>query len=255
MKKIIVLIILLSFSFITFSQKHRTLNSCPYDTEIKTLKFEVLDINYEQGLVAFKHIYEMQTIFYIDFGEEYQRPIECGYVGMSKYPYAGVILGIYDLNTGEYLKTYTIYKSCFEKDSCMDYALSSKNLKLAKQLFLDYGLNIENKPQGIKFEKETSKNNKLEIKGITFTSYYENDNDNEVTYSYLKANNKLIYKITQEDSFIMGSSGKITYEYAYTDGKYIVFLNKYFHKNNIEGALSMEFYHFSPVFRLDIFKN
>lgn len=256
MKRIFTFIVIILFFLNSYSQKERGFNSCPYDIEITTIDFIVLDINFEKNLVAFKHIYKKQTIIYQDDGEIVTLyPIDCNYTGMEENPTAGVILGIYDLENGEYLKTFTIYKSCFEKENCIKYETSAKNLDSAKQLFIDHDLNIFNKPKPTDFNDNQKDGYNISIAGIDFFSNYKNNYNEGHTMSYLYANDNLIYSIEQKDFFVMASHGEIKYTSAYTNGQKIVFLNKFFHENHIEGPRSMEFFHFTPVFDIQKLKN
>ncbi|MBN2893982.1 MAG: hypothetical protein JXL97_19085 [Bacteroidales bacterium] len=256
MKKLIITTTILILGGTILAQKMRDFGSCPYEIEIRTLNFIVLDINYEKNVVAFKHVFEMQTqyIYTSDEDEAERHPVNCNYAGMEEYPYAGVVLGIYDLSSGEYLKTFTTYKSCYSTEQCFDYETSAKNLDSAKQLFAKYNLNIENKPKPIDFTHTSDDEFKVSISGIDFFSKYENNYNEGHTKSYLYANDKLLYWIEQQDFFIMASRGEIRYISAYSNGKKIVFLNKLFHENHLEGPPSYEFYHFTPVFDIETLK-
>lgn len=233
----------------SIGQKHIDFDLFPYETWVKTIKFKVLDINVEKKLVAFKHIYELQTEYYYDSDEEViKKPVNCKYAGMEKYPKAGVVLGIYDLEKGEYLKTFTIYESCFTLKDCYDHELSAKKLDSAKQLFKDYSLEITKNPKALLFSKEGKKTYRLNVNGIKFSSSYKNDYDKQHTISYLYAGEKLLYSSVYEHGFIMGSTGEVFYKAAYKVGDKIIFLNKYLHTNNMGGAESFEYHYFSPVF-------
>ncbi len=251
MKTLSLLIIAVFTTLLLFAQKERSSGECPYDIDIKTNQFIVLDINYQNQLVAFKHIYEKQNYVYYDVGGEVvEKPVNCKYVGMEAYPYSGVILGVYDLKNQEYLKTYTIYQLCTSENLCTTYEQSSKNLEEAKAFFTENGLDISKKPNPNLFDNDSNKIFTLKLGGINFKADYENNYDEMLTISRLYANQKLIYQINQDDNFVMASHGEIYYTTAYSDGINIVFLNKLYHNNHMEGATSYEYYHFSPVFKI-----
>ena len=255
MRASVYILIFLFISNFSSAQKHRAYGSCPYETSVKTIEFIVLDINYEEKLVAFKHIYELQTVFEQGPDTEIEKkPIDCQYAGMEKYPKAGVILGVYDLGNEEYLKTFTIYKSCFDQNECYDHDWSEKNLNSAKQLFNGYGLDIGKKPKPIMFTKESGNKFQISVNGINFNASYKNDYDNQLTISYLYAENNLLYQVEYDDNFVMASNGEVIYTAAYTNGDKIVFLNKFFHNNNLEGYSSYEYFHFTPIFKTQLIK-
>ena len=247
MKSSISIVLFLIIPAMAVAQKHIDYDFFPYESSVNTIKFKVLDINFDKKLVAFKHIYELQPVFTIDYE---RNPVDCKYAGMESNPYAGVVLGIYDLEKGAYLKTFTIYESCIEIMDCYDHELSAKKLDSAKQLFKDYNLDIDKKPKALLFKKQSKDSYTLNVNGINFSSSYINDYDNQKSISYLYADEKLLYYTEHDDNFVMASNAVIFYRAAYRSGEKIVFLNKYFHTNNMEGPKSYEYHYFSPVFQI-----
>jgi len=242
--------LILLFSFALFGQRSDN-HYPPYEIGVKTLEFKVLDINFEKKLVAFKHIFELQEgLFDGPDGEYEANPIDCKYAGMGAYPRAGVVLGIYDLEKGDYLKTFTIYKSCYDPEDCYAHEISVLNLDSAKQMFKDYGLDIEKVPKPLKFNENNENLNSLTIDGIKFTSSYKNDHENFQTISYLNANGDLLYFIEYFETFIYSGKVEVFYQAAYKVGNRVVFLNKYFRENKMYGEKSWEFFKFSPVFEI-----
>ncbi|MCF6364738.1 MAG: hypothetical protein L3J35_00900 [Bacteroidales bacterium] len=252
MKKSFYTLIFLAISLSSVGQKHIGYDFFSCKSNVKTIKFKVLDINFDKKLVAFKHIYELQTeLFYDTEGEVINVPVDCKYAGMETYPKAGVVLGIYDLEKGTYLKTFTIYESCYELKNCYNHELSEQQLDSAKQMFKNYDLDITKKPKAILFKKKTKDISEIDINDINFSSSYKNDYDNQITISYLYANEEILFYTEYEDNFAMASSGRVFYRAAYKENGKIIFLNKYFHDNNMEGSRSFEFHDFSPVFNIN----
>ena len=248
MKKTLITLLFANLVFGLFAQRYHGF-SFPYKAEIKTIEFKVLDINYDKNIVAFKHVYEALEYFFMgEEGEVLQKPIDCSYAGMESYPTAGVVLGMYDLAKGEYLKTFTVYESCYELEDCYSHELSVQKLDSAKQLFKDYGMTIEKCPNPIFFKKETNGTSSVTLDGIKFTSSFQNDRDNMATVSTLYSNGTLLFTESFFDNFIMASHGEVLHTAAYRDGNKIVFLSKFYHTNNMEGVESWEFFHLSPVF-------
>jgi hypothetical protein len=248
MKKTLITLLFAIPVFGLFAQRYHDF-SFPYETGIKTIQFKVLDINFDKNIVAFKHIYEMQECYIMgEEGEVLQKPIDCAYAGMESYPKAGVVLGMYDLAKGEYLKTFTVYESCYESDDCYSHERSVQALDSAKQLFKDYGMTIEKCPKPIFYKKEINGTSSLTLDGIKFTSSFQNDRDNMATVSTLYANGTLLFTESFFDNFVMASHGEVLHTAAYKEGDRIVFLSKFFHTNHMEGVRSWEFFQFSPVF-------
>ena len=258
MKNLCLTFLFLIFVFPGFSQmvKVRSYHSAPYPDNIKTISFTVLDINYDTKLVAFKHVFELLTV-YDETGNVYEQPCNCHYTGMGEHPLAGVILGVYDLSKQEYLKTFTIYKSVYYDSLCMSYEEAKKNLDSAKAFFKEHNLDISRKPEPIPFQKLSLSEYEVSLGGHHFRTVSERlDEGDDFTYeiiSKLYANDKLIYTIKQEDDFIMASGGVIQYVAAYTKDNKIVFLNKFYHENHLAGETDRETYHFTPVFELSKF--
>ncbi len=255
MKQIVLLTFLLNFLSDLFGQniiQHEF--TAPYPIKVETISFTVLDINFNKQLVAFKHVFKLPTI-YDETGEVYQQPCNCHYVGMEKQPFAGVVLGVYDLKTQKYLKVFTIYQAAYDTSECMNYNKSKENLAEVKEYFKTHDLDITQKPTPLYFS--TDKENSLIIDGIKFSAISERLDDSQeflyATMSKLYANGDLIYIIEQEDHFEMASGGEIRYIAAYRNKNKVVFLNLFHHTNNMAGDADADIYHFSPIFDLTEF--
>lgn len=252
MKKIHFFLIILITPSILYAQKQFEYGSFPYETWVKTLKFNVLDINTEKKVLAFKHIYELQANYtYDETGEIIERPVDCQYAGMESMPYAGVVLGIFDLESGQYIKTFTVYESCYNIEECYSHELSKLKLDSVKQLFAEYGLDHTKKIKPMVFSNINDETiNELELNGILLESTFVNDYDNMQTRGYLHADGELLYESHYFDNFAMASNGEVYHKAAYKKGPHVVFLIKFFHNNNMEGPSSYEFHHFTPLYLL-----
>ncbi len=252
--KAIILVVLMLIALPNFGQiiKNRPFKDVPYANTITTHKFIVLDINFDKQLVAFKHVFELNTT-YDELGEIYEKPCNCHYTGM-KDTLAGVILGVYDLKNQQYLKTFTIYKSTYNKSECYDHKTSKQKLDAAKLFFKQNGLDITKKPKPLPFVSK-----KLEIDGITFTYTNQIENtDSMLTVSKLFAtNNKQteIYRVNQHDSYIMASGGNTEYLAAYKQGNKIVLLSVFKYVSHMAGETDQETFQFTPVFNLSTIEN
>lgn len=255
MKKIILIFAILFCMLSVFSQTSidRKFNSTPYSNAIETINFTVLDINFDNNLVAFKHVFDPITIYDSD-GEIYEQAYNCGYTGMEKNPLAGVVLGVYDLSTQEYLKTFTIYNVAFDESECYDYDLSSKKLDSAKQFFAEHNLDITQKPKPTKLVVEDNAFVFNKIKFHYTNERFTNDEYTEMTtICKLFANDKLLYTINQQDFYYMASGGRIDYKKVYQKNGKFVFLNLFYHTNAMAGDTDHKTYHFSPVYKLSDF--
>ncbi len=262
MKKIIFTIIFSISSIFVFSQttKTRDFFSTPYDYFVETIEFTVLDINFDNNLVAFKHVFNLQPAYDYE-NEKMQQACDCKYAGMQEYPHAGVVLGVYDLSKQEYLKIFTIYKATFDENECYDYQLSNKKLDSAKKFFNNHDLDISKHPKPVFIiPKDTTTpvfgadKFSFVFNDINFTYTNKNtydDNDYAVDTSKLYANDNLIYTIVQQDDFSMSSFGKISYLIVYQQDNEFILLNVFHYTNKDALSASTEFYHFSPVFDLD----
>ena len=257
MKKIKLLSFLLLFSVSVFAQlsKDREFVDVPYSVSIETIEFTVLDINFDNNLVAFKHVFKLLTQ-YDEMGKVYQKPCDCNYTGMQDNPTAGVVLGVYDLSKQEYLKTFTIYNSTFKNTECFDFETSSTNLDLAKQYFKKHNLDITKKPESQNFSDEI-----IKIDGITFSYTNErtmNDDMSDMnTVSRFFATQKhkeLIYIVNQEDLYYMASGGTTSYLSAFKQNDKVVFLSIFEHISAMAGSPNTETYQFSPVFEISKLK-
>ncbi len=270
MKKYLLIIPLIIIGLKVFSQekKLREFYSTPNEYGIQTDEFTVLDINFENNLLAFKQVYRRRPWWNDMFGDSISEPCNCHYDGMDSVPYSGVILGVYNLSTQDYLKAFKIYNSTYDLEDCTQIKLSMLMLDSAKQYFLENKLDITQnpKPINLRVKVKNDKMNKFKFNNILFAYNSVKDYDSDLidmvtmselfTYSRKTSKNyKLIYTIYQEDYYFMASGGKIEYLSVFEKDEKFVFLNAfYFENHQAGGTTGHETYHFSPVFKLSDFK-
>lgn len=224
----------------------------PYESGIRTHSFEVLDINWDKQILAFRHVYELQELeVYQPDQETPLKPVNCHYAGMEKTPFAGVILGVYDLRNHLFSDVFKVYSSCYNIEDCTDFEESKANLDSAKLVFSDYGLNIEAKPKKLKFSKQEKHSSTLLLSGINFRTEYFYDMDEFMMVARLFADDQQIYERKVNVTLSFGAEGNIIWDGAYSLGSKVFFLYKMYRTNNMEGPRSIEYFEFTPVFDLD----
>ncbi len=253
------------FSNQTFSQIHEITRDDewrhPYDYSIITHEFTVLDINTENHTLAFRHVYEMYEMEGVEPYEDFTgKPKNCKYPGMEGKPYAGVILGIYNLKTLEYEHVFHVYKSVFWESECMNHGASAIALDSAKNMFLQYALNIDKKPKAIPFNQLNDTVSEAEISGIMFHSLFQ-DIGVSLDWDYLNlltlklyANDKLFFQQQITKRFVMASSGQSFWHSAYVIGNQVVFMNKTEYQFRDQVYVEGEYFYFTPIFNLDDLK-
>jgi hypothetical protein len=119
-----------------------------------TDRFEVLDIHFAKGVVAFKHIAHPD-------GSEHEA-VSCNYAGMTgDLRFSGVLLGTWSLKTNKPIKTFVIYKPTYEPSDCMPHEASEKELQAAKTHFLEEGLDIAKRPPSLPLKEGSFRVNGL----------------------------------------------------------------------------------------------
>lgn len=219
-----------------------------YPSSIKTYDFIVLDINTDKKLIAFKHVFCLLEV-YNEMGEIYQKPAECNYTGMSKYPNAGVVLGTYNYEKGEYEKIYTIYNATYQQSECYTHQKSALMLDSAKQYFISQNLDITKLPKPVLVNQIDVFNFELTYNNNTFTVKSFDDYDTYITTSCLSANDILLFQINQKNLFSMASHGRISYLRAYHVNDEIIFLYNFYFINHFAGYSDQEYYNFTPSFK------
>jgi len=238
-----------------------------YDWDIETHVFEVLDIDWGKGLIAFRHIYRLPDKW-DEEGNPYEEAVNCGYTGMSKYPYAAVVLGIYDVLDLQYHKVWTIYSSVYKENDCMSYEESKQNLDEAKAYFKSLELDIEKKPEYQSFSEPTDKeredtqnekgyllgsavlspeNIELECRKIQTTQ--EDDPVDGYAYGTLYVDGNPVFSRKQEISLAGVGGGTVKFVSVFRKDNKIILLEKFNFYRAMTGD-AKEFYSFSPILEL-----
>ncbi len=274
MKKYLIIILLLYITTV-YSQEVKVRPFCDlqYDCQIVTNDFIVLDINYENQLVAFKHVFEKPDTRGNFSGDTIYKTTNCNYAGMSEYPYSGIILGVYDIANQEYKKTFTIYESVYNQKDCTEYETSAAKLDSAKQYFFENNLDINKLPKPIELDVKETKSRIItdyEIIGNTMSFTFNEINfeyynswslNSEISTSKLaivsntdSTKKNIIHTIKQQDIYAMGSSGSFSYTYAYQENKKFTFMTIFYHTSALAGLNNSEIIYFTPIFDLKEFK-
>lgn len=262
MKKINLLIVFSMFWLGTNCQAivKREFNSSNYHNSILTNEFKVLDINFDKKLLAFKHVYQPRTQW-DEMGEIYSEACNCHYVGMEDKPLSGIVMGVYDLSTQSYLKSFIIYNAAYTKEDCYPYELSLKMLDSAKQFFIDHDLDITKIPQPLNLDVQGEDVKTFVFENINFkyTNFWEMEWENNIMNTIsdlwlMSGEERIIHQIVQEDNYYMASGGRIDYVSAYKEGDEFIFLNLFYHTSHLAGFSDCEVYHFSPIFKLSDLK-
>lgn len=222
----------------------------PEDIEMG-LKFEVLAINWNSGLVAYRRIYTVDGV-------------ECDYAGMQEYPKAGVVLGVYDVNKGVHMEQFTVYKSAENSSGCMTHEESKAVLEQAKQYFISLDLDISKKPDFVEFKETDSANSPgfriqrqtgsvtLEPEGFDLECWNRriSSYDEYYTLGELKINDKTRYVNRHKDMFMMGSGGTIKYLFCYRNKDKILLLERFHFTSGFEDLGPRTMYSFSSIIKL-----
>ncbi|MCP4180782.1 MAG: hypothetical protein GY756_23730 [bacterium] len=265
MRKSFLLILLTINTFLHSQGKIIQLNDHPYPHWIETISFEVTGINWENGYLAFRHIYKHRSI-YSQEKHDFIDPINTNYAGLSAYPGAGVIIGIYHLGNSSYLKTYTIYESVFEISKRTSEADSADLLAEAKDLFRSYNIDWSTSPklhvnsitrlikrhpniiQSIKIQLPN-----LQLNGETNSSliYDGNNITNGKLISYISLFSQPIYlSLFSYVAFNVGTAD-LSIIGAYENNGKVIFLEKYTSQNAGSNGLEInEMYSFSRIIPL-----
>ncbi len=253
-KKFIILFVFLNTGilFSVFSQINRyreIYNSEKY--EIENLFFNVMDINWDKGLLAYRQVYQMAERNPPNGGDETLQPCDCNYENWEEYPKIGIIYGVYDLNKGKVLKDFYILKSVFDKKNCTTTDELNKNADDYLAYCKSEGLNVV----WGQYEQFTEMHryfdeNYGQLGDIHFKANYINDtyNDENYTIGNLYADSEPVFTVNQKESWIMGSRGKMLFERIYSkDDKYFLFY-EYFWISGTD-APNMTVFDFTPILK------
>jgi len=243
----------LFFSFSASAQisRNRDYYTNTEQYEITNLFFNVLDINWDKGLVAYQQIYQVADIVSPD--GDVQTPCDCKYVGWDDYSKIGIIYGVYDLNKGKVLKDFYVLKSVYDPNECS----SKENISNIVDDFLDYCKSSDLRIIWGEFEPFTDMNryfgnNNVQFGDIYLKGTYVNNSYDGVGYTLgdLYINSEVAFSINQKESHIMGSAGKYLFERVYSKGnKYFLFY-EYFWESGFD-APNLTVFDFTPFFKIE----
>ena len=212
--------------------------------------FNVLDINWDKGLVAFNAQYKLPEIEDVSGEGNTQEPCNCYYQGWEKFPGEGLYYGVYDLNKGEVLKTFYVLKSAYKTEDCSTLDEANKNADAYLAYCKSLGLNIEwGKYKPFTDMNRYFDNNYGDWDDLHFKADYVNVEAAEAyyTYAYLFVNDENVFTVSQKEDWSMGSRGKFLFERIYSKGsKYFLFY-EYFWQSGYD-APDLQVYDFTPVF-------
>jgi len=235
-------------------------NSNPWDSKIITSSFDVLDINWQTGLVAFKHVYEMgRWQPYDDAGSLLPMPPlpNCGYAGMQKLPHSGVVLGAWDTRNHSIARHFVIYKAPLSSEDCNNET-APQALADAKRWFAGKQLDITRKPQPYFWLAEdwrqVSFPTEREPAVVRFKSEFvdsdalDMDDTCGITgLSYLLGEHELFVG-ARSIHCAMAPSGQARPIKAWRRGSQVLFAEEYRWTTAAEGLLPEYVYSFTPIF-------
>ena len=247
----IILNLFFSFSASAQISRNRDYYTNTEQYEITNLFFNVLDINWDKGLVAYQQIYQVADIVSPD--GDVQTPCDCKYVGWDDYSKIGIIYGVYDLNKGKVLKDFYVLKSVYDLKDCTSKEVISDIV----DDFLDYCKSSDLRIIWGEFEPFTDMNryfgnNNVQFGDIYLKGTYVNNSYDGVGYTLgdLYINSEVAFSINQKESHIMGSAGKYLFERVYSKGnKYFLFY-EYFWESGFD-APNLTVFDFTPFFKIE----
>lgn len=240
----------------------RPFNLPRYDRHIRTNDFVVLDVDFDKGLVAFRHVYQQ-----LDINQDgAPATVDCRYAGMEKRPYSGVVLGVYDLKSGTLKKHFVIYRAATGIGECMKLRESQAALAEAKTYIEKLGLNVKAKPiadasnakgefkanigrRWVLIATASRRATERDWASDPVLSAAERDDSttSSVTIGEVKTGGQVIYRSYYGDSWSMGSEGRVDYLSLFTENGKVVILERFRHRTGHLGMTDFEVYNFTPV--------
>jgi len=202
-----------------------------------TDKFEVLDISFSKGLVAFKlvaHALPME-----------EEPYACKYAGMQALPVSGVMLGIWDLKASKVQGNWMVYDIAMVAEECTSHEESTKRLNAAKAAFEKAGLDIAKKPKAVAVgPKDTS----FAAARVSWTRKDVADEEDGMggmmtTVGYKNGETELSFQIEWQRA--MAGTYEFSIDRAFVEGSRAVLLERH-HWGSMRG--DSDIFYFSPVF-------
>lgn len=113
-----------------------------YDTDVRTRRFDVLDVDFEQGRVLFRHVYRLVG----DEARGLAPGVDCHYEGLEEGD--GEVLGIYDLRRDRYDTVFPVKAPVRSAEACSSPEEIELTLKTAREQVVRFGLALEGRPEG-----------------------------------------------------------------------------------------------------------
>jgi hypothetical protein len=114
-----------------------------YDTDVSTRRFEVLDVDFAQGRVLFRHVYRLTG----DAARGLGPGVDCGYEGLG--PAEGEVIGVYDLRRDGYDVVFPLHAPVRSPDACTAPEEAALVQQTINERVARLGLNLEGRPAGI----------------------------------------------------------------------------------------------------------
>lgn len=262
----------------------RELNPSPYGKHypsiIETEVFQVLDVSFKKKLVAFRHVYrlsERDQTTVDDEGREVTVAPEgtalkrCAYPGMTDHPYAGLIVGLYDLGKDKLIGAVHIYEST--KDSCTTEEAANEAKQRAEKVIRAAGLDPRGTAQVLDLPKPKNGVQTIVLQGkkrryeMTATNVRHPQDDpptvcgNEpmvtagvITFANAsdakKDANKTVWVRCQRDRYRNASGGAFTYPQAVIKDDQLVLVEKFHHSSFETDSPTRELWSFTRIIKL-----
>jgi hypothetical protein len=125
------------------AQLRTDVSALGYDTDVSTRRFEVLDVDFDQGRVLFRHVYRLTG----DEGRGLGPGVDCGYEGLG--PAEGEVIGVYDLRRDGFDVVFPLHAPVRSPDACTTAEEAALVLQTIHERVARLGLNLEGRPAGV----------------------------------------------------------------------------------------------------------
>ncbi|MCC6808213.1 MAG: hypothetical protein IT381_12380 [Deltaproteobacteria bacterium] len=252
----------------------RELNPPPfgkaYPTIIQTDVFDVIDVDWKKQLVAFRHIYRLSerdpagvddegnALAHAD-GTALKR---CAYPGMSDTPYAGLIVGVYDIGNDKLKGAFQIYEST--RGECTSEEKAAEQKRSAEQVLKSFGLGPSSRAQVLKLPppKDGVQSFVLRSKAKSYELTATNvrhaaddpptvcGNEAMVTAGIVKYGAMTVWVRCQRDRYRSASGGAFTYPLAVIGDGRLLLVEKFHHSSFETDVPTREMWSFSRILKL-----
>ncbi|HAA14993.1 MAG TPA: hypothetical protein DCE41_26190 [Cytophagales bacterium] len=213
-----------------------------------THSFDIVGVNWEKGLVATKQVYEIEEQ-YGEEGEVSVTPYNCGYAGMEKQPLAGVILGVYDLNAGAFLETFTVYASVGEASACLSHTESVASLEAAKAYWTSQGVGNAAKPTVLAVKEFAAQHPQLQLELKNYDVPVDENDFYRWGISEVWMGGEVVYGLREQHTPSALTGVEYTYYGVVSQGDGFFLLGKSRYFNLWEPGYSHEYPFVTPVFK------